>query len=700
MSYPGNSSLSSDVQQRILGTFDQTLGLAAEGSRQEALLGCDFVLRLDPQFEPARRLQERLKAGTGPVRVDDLRAMVSAAPAEEMFASLEGFDLPELPAALPGGSGADLRAELQALLDQHRLNDIMNRAHQESAAVTADPELRRIVEAAQERLEAEPYVMKFINSAREAQRKGDAAEVDRLIAKARSLNPSHPGIAELERAAMPPGAAAHPLEESSDFSLSFDSPSLSLDSPSLSFDTPSLDAPAALGGGGGFLGGGPGDSETDRRIRQLLDEGQVAFDSGDPQGAIDAWSRIFLIDIDNQEAARRIEQARKLKAEAERQVEEIFHDGLARLEANDLDGARQAFHRVLEIQPGYHAAREYLSQLDAGIVPTLRPAGVDLAAGVSPGAVLSNLDLEADSDLKDEILVPPDPSEMGGRPAERRGEAPAGRTVAMARKSGPNKLFLAIGAVVLVLALAGAYFFLTQRSSLFPNSESDANAVSQTAPLPSPIERATSLHKSGKTDRAISQLERIPEGDPDYAKAQELIQQWKGGAAAAAGAAATAPAVDPRRQELIASAQAAYQEQSYLVAAERFAQANTIARLEGAEAEAFADAKNRLQPIAKYLSLYRQHEWELILPDLWRLRESDPRNRDVNRLLVDSYYNMGVRDLQRADARKAVEQLQEAVNLDPHDEALRRTYLFAQTYQERPKDLLYRIYVKYLPFRG
>jgi Tfp pilus assembly protein PilF len=61
---------------------------------------------------------------------------------------------------------------------------------------------------------------------------------------------------------------------------------------------------------------------------------------------------------------------------------------------------------------------------------------------------------------------------------------------------------------------------------------------------------------------------------------------------------------------------------------------------------------------------------------------------------------MGVRDLQRADARKAVEQLKEAINLDPQDEALRRTYLFAQTYQERPKDLLYRIYVKYLPFRG
>ncbi len=57
MSYSGNPALSPDVQQRIRSTFEHTVGLAAAGSRQEALLGCDFVLRMDPQFEPARRLQ-------------------------------------------------------------------------------------------------------------------------------------------------------------------------------------------------------------------------------------------------------------------------------------------------------------------------------------------------------------------------------------------------------------------------------------------------------------------------------------------------------------------------------------------------------------------------------------------------------------------------------------------------------------------
>ena len=63
MRYVGNTALSPQIQERIQNTFTQTIGLAEEGNRQEALLGCDFILRLDPLFEPARRLQERLDEG-------------------------------------------------------------------------------------------------------------------------------------------------------------------------------------------------------------------------------------------------------------------------------------------------------------------------------------------------------------------------------------------------------------------------------------------------------------------------------------------------------------------------------------------------------------------------------------------------------------------------------------------------------------
>ena len=81
------------------------------------------------------------------------------------------------------------------------------------------------------------------------------------------------------------------------------------------------------------------------------------------------------------------------------------------------------------------------------------------------------------------------------------------------------------------------------------------------------------------------------------------------------------------------------------------------------------------------------------------MHESDGANRDVTQMIADCYYNLAVRDLQRADAQKAADKLKEALNLQPGDETLKRSMVFAQTYQERPKDLLYRIYVKYLPYR-
>ncbi|HSU82826.1 MAG TPA: hypothetical protein VLR69_10425 [Thermoanaerobaculia bacterium] len=676
MSYSGNPALSSDVKQRILSTFDQTLDLAREGNRQEALLGCDFVLRMDPQFQPAHRLQERLRATTGPVRVEDLQG----APAmDDPFASLDGLSL-DLPDTLPGfglgggGGGAALRAELQSLLDQRRFQELMATAQREHAAVMADPELQRLAGEAQERMEAEPYVLKFLTGARQALQSGDTVETARLLDKARALDPAHPGIAELDQAR---ARAAQPLKI----------PSAIKTGP----------MPITLPTGA--------DSETDRRIRELLDEGQAAYDGGDPQGAIDSWSRIFLIDIDHQEAARRIEMARKLKAESERQAEEIFHDGVARLEAGDTAKARAAFQRVLEIQPGYFAAREYLQQLEAARpVPPPRATGTRDAVPAEPRG--------AGHDLKEEILVPPEPFEEA---APRR---PAKRTATAARDGGrARRLFLLVGGAVLLVVLAVGAYFLVNRDQIFPNSREEAKpaaaAPKGSAPASDPIARAERLHKAGRTPTAVSQLKRIPPGDPNYPRAQKLIAEWGGGAAAPAaagapgapGAAPGAPGAPPdaealaRRATLLAAARQLAASHNAVRAVGRLEQAGQIAKLEGEDARLLDDLKKQLEPISAQVALFQQHEWERALPDLWRLHEKDPGNRDITQLIVDCYYDLAVRDLQRADAAKAAEKLKEASNLRQDDETLKRDYLFAQTYQERSKDLLYQIYVKYLPFR-
>jgi tetratricopeptide (TPR) repeat protein len=608
----------------------------------------------------------------------------------DLFADLDGLGL-ELPDLPPTGN--DLHGELQALLDQRRFQQLMELAEQERAAVTADPVLQGIVQEGQSRMEAEPYVKKFLASARAALEAGRSDEVGRSLDKARALDASHPEIAGVE--AERRRAAAAPENLPGGFDLSFDSPAMDLGS-GLQEPMAALD-PGLLGG---FGGGGGGANESDPRIRALLDEGQKAFDAGDLQGSIDAWSRIFLIDIDHQEAARRIDQARKLKAESERQVEEIFHDGVARLEAGDAAAARQAFQRVLELQPGYLAAREYLQQLEAGKmpVPTRTPTR-DALAG-APESLLKLGSLDPADDLKEEILVPPEPG-GGGKTPERR---PA--RVAAVRERRPGKLFALVGGVVLLAVLGGGWFVWQNKERFFPNSQPEEPGAA--TPAVDPIAKATTLHNTGKNASAVSQLRRLPPSDPHYQQAQELIKQWQSGApedgtaqspaAPLSPTAPAAPAIPPERLAVLESAHQAYAEGSYIRAAEILEQASNTGKLDTGDADMLARAKQQTEPLAKQLDLFKQHEWDYVVHDLWRMREKSP-GRDVDRLLIDSYYNLGVRDLQRADASKAVEKFKEALNLAPNDVTLRRHMQFAQTYQERQKDLLYRIYVKYLTYR-
>ena len=728
MSYAGNPSLSSDVQNRVLGTFEQTLGLAAEGSRQEALLGCDFVLRMDPHFEPARQLQERLRNSSGPVSVSDLAA--PAAPALDPFAG--SIDLPDLPGLAPAPPAGDLRGRFQSLLDGRRFQELVALAQQNQAAVGADPELMRIASEAQERMEAEPYVNKFLNAAREAARQGNREEVTRALDKIRALDPSHPALAELSGApaavAAPaltqPILAADPFPAAdvfnageAGFDLSLDEPSLDAgfgtELPDLSFDTPSLDldepvaAPSLqdpeLVSAADFAMTMPssGDSETDRRIQQLLDEGQAAYGRGDVQAAIDAWSRIFLIDIDHQEAARRIDQARRVKAESERQAEEVFHEGVAKLEAGDLGGAKQTFQRVIEINPSYFAAREYLQQLEAGQVPTIRPAPRQEVSHQPALPTPADLDLETGtSELKEEILIPPDPAELAA--AER--QKPKARPVPV-KEGKAKKTFVLVGSAVLVLALAGGAFVYLKKDQFFPNSQPEETA-GDPGQTTDPVARAEALHKEGKTERAVSLLRRLPPDDPGYARAQQLIAQWDTGAAAepAPGAPGlpagpAAPVIPPERLALLNSAREAYQGGSYLDAIERYETAQKKGQLDPSDTQMLANARKAVEPIASQVSLVEQHEWEMALRDLWRLHEADPGNHDVTRLMVDSYYNLALRDLQRMDTASALSNLREAQGLAPNDPDLKRQLAFTESYQGRPKDMLYRIYVKHLPLR-
>lgn len=722
MNYPGNPALAPELQERLRSTFEQAMDLAEAGKRQEALLGCDFILGLDPQFRLAKLLRERLGAAAGPIGVDDLRLELepmpdwgtsdrllgsddqiaagevdfgSLPPLDDDFGSLPGLDAsfdPAPPASDPLGG------QLQALFDRRQLQELFALAGQNHAAVMASPELRELVERGQSLLEAEPFVLQFVAQARAAQGRGELGEVARLLDKARSLDPDHPAISELAgnlpRAAVPgvgysneleleapdldqlPSFELAPIEDEPAFPAPVDSPDLA----SLDFGAaggPNLASSAAFGElEGGF--------EGDPRVSELLADGQTAYDRGDYQSAIDSWSRIFLIDIDSQEAAERIDQARRMKAEVERQVEETFQSGVGHLERGDYTAASQAFRQVLELQPGHLAAKEFVQQIESGLEPAA-PRRSESPGGGS-GSALTIPGEDQLSDLKEEILVPPEP----GTELKRSN---AGPIMAAKKGRGARRRFMMVGIPVLLVALAGGWWLFTNRGKLFPNAEPPPPAVEA---APDPVERAKKLHEEGKTALAITQLKRQPES-PEI---KALIAAWE------AELNPQPPAEDPaaveartKVEKALAFGEEKYAAGEFLAAKDAFERVEKLGPLAPAVAEKLAEARKRTAPLAGDLNLIAQGETERALASLWRKHQAEPNNRDVVRLMVDSYFNLGIRDLQRGSTREAAAKLREGLNLAPDDAVLERHYLLAQAYSNRNPDLLYRTYVKYLATR-
>ena len=658
MSYAGNPSLAPEVRSRIVETFRHTLDVASRGSLEEARLGCDFILQLDPLFAPAQTLSERLRAAAGPVAF------------EELLQRLDGDGVGAAAAAGPAAApqGPALRDELARLVAARDFAGLNRRVQQAQGAIAADPGLQGLLASAQELAEAAPYVDRFLDQARTALAHGRPGDARAALDKARALDPEHPALAPLlEHAAGSEAggatfAATPDVPAAAQIDLSDD-----LGAGEMPLELEPIDLPD-LGGGG--------PSDPDPRVAELLDEGQGLYERGELQSAIDAWSRVFLIDIDHQEAARRIDLARNAKAEQERRLEEVFHEALAKLQAGSIDEGRADLERLVAENPNHLAARDALAKLERG----------EVAAPPPPVPGVADALAEAGSDsavLQEEILVPPEPGQVTRRPAPP--------PIAAAPESRRTLLIAGVG--ILVVLLAAGWFLRSRWSSLFPNT--DEAPVAQ-APQQSPITRATQLAAEGKRPMAIAQLKRVPPPSPYYEEAQALIAQWEAEEAAAQPLAGPSAEQIASREDLVAQARAAQGERRYLRVLPALAQAAAIAPLSPEEEALKLEAEEALRPLEMPLNLIRNDESQQALRELWLKLEADPGNADARDLLVTAYFNMGIVSLQAGRTEDAAAHFREAAQLAPGDADIERARLLAETYQERQLDLLYRIYVKYL----
>ena len=668
-SYSGSPALAPDAREKVLQTFRHTLVLAQEGKNEEALLGCDFLLKMDARFAPARSLLEVLRGVAPGTPVDVARF------ADYLGVESAGEALPDaardLKEAFPGGPPTPVPPATPA----GGLDDLVFGEEAGGAGAPGLPE-------------APPSV---ITSSRPAVPDTGASTVPGASAPPGG-DPFGLGFDDL-RLSMPPGgpgavgtipapAAAPPLASP---------PS----APPLAEPAPAPAAPRPVSG-----------VQSDPRITQFLKQGDEAMTRGDAQGAIDLWSRVFLIDLSNEEASRRIDAARESQADSARKIDVLLTEGVNQYESGDLAGARNKFLDVLAVSEHDATARGYLNQIEAALASAGSPASAPAPASASA----------ADSDfMKNEIEAPAPPSfaEDSGIGRSFKGEAsgsdlesPATSSQKAVRPGGRGgridvRILLAAAAVLLLGVTGGTYWLLRGRASSRSAAGGGLSAKGGAPGGPAtlsgdPFQKAQALFDAGKIDEAIAVLAKLPDSDPRHNEALVRIEKMKFSAAPTPGPAAPSAA---QLDEMRVAGLAAMSSSRYIEALKNL-DPFVKARPQDTEAAAAAQrAHEQVEALRAASKSYNESDYESAIKLLWDLRRGDVKNQDVEEYLVNAYYNSAVQSLQAGNMPKATIAVKEATDLRPGDAEAQRLLRFARKYPRGATDLLSRILIKHLALR-
>ncbi len=425
-----------------------------------------------------------------------------------------------------------------------------------------------------------------------------------------------------------------------------------------------------------------------QEIDSLLARGDDAANAGNRQQAIEMWSRIFLIDINNSEAVGRIEKARQEMAEGNRRIAESLKKGRESFEAGDFTDAREAFLRVLAADETDTTARSYLDRIEQELS---RPSsGLDLSKKSPQRDILDEEMAETGEPL--ELDVEDEPK------AVRAKEAPAARAP---RRPMDKRFLMALGGALVLAVAVGAYLLLR------PGPGGSSTPPAQGGPS---LEHATMLFREGKVAETVAELRKIPAGHPDHARAQKLLtsltreigetETSPGDAAEpATGEKPAAPGPAPEALQQRADAEKALSEKRYIDALKSFALAAPAFSGDPTFTQSMGSASEKVNELTPAVKLYNEGEYDTAIPILWRLVQADRSNQDARSYLLRSYYNQGIAQLQNGLYPKAIESFTEVLGINPGDTAAARHKKFAERYVKGDLDLMGRIYVRHIQQR-
>jgi tetratricopeptide (TPR) repeat protein len=740
MSYPGNPSLSTAVKDRIVSTFTQTLALYKQGRTDEVLQGCTLLLQMDPLFDPAKKLLEKARNPMLPLDVDALMPKSDADALQQAREAMAQRDFQRVlhitteiltndlmnDEARVLGDEAREKLEAAPFIEQFVKKCDQALAAGNAAAARADLEKARQLDATHPEVvrigrqlaggAAAPAAApaqsstfgagspSFVVDTPAPAGRGTAQAADFGFTFEEDKKPADTGGGFGSFSFESPAPAA-PVTDFSNFS--FGTPAPSNDAPfagGFSFDSPapaapaapaafSFDAPAPAAapmGGFDFSTASMETSPDDqRKIEQYLTDGDRALEGGDYQQAIDLWSRIFLIDVTNEQASERIERAKSKRREIEQKVEGILASAVQSYERGDYDTARTRFAEVQRVDPHNQAAQDYMDRLTeateggaAGVTSTYAPP--------PPEPPMDLFDEELPSSREE---VSPEDDEGADVAQLRQGRttktAATKKTAApAAARKTPTGLIAAILAAVLLLG--GGWYVWSNFMNDADEQVGDTSAV---------FARASSLGKAGKYDQAILLLQDIKPTDPQHDRALEMIAEFQAKKSSAAQMIDGRPAA-VFYQEQLALARQAFDSHDYVAAKAAWEQAMRVQPQLPPDIKPDYDvAAQQVQKLASAKTLFAERKYADALTSLAALQAQDPENQNIRRMIIDAHFNVGATALQEERMPEAIAAFGEVLKLNPEDELAKRSRELAERYNGQPKDLLYRIYVKYLPLR-
>jgi tetratricopeptide (TPR) repeat protein len=505
----------------------------------------------------------------------------------------------------------------------------------------------------------------------------------------------------------PPPAAPTPgrgKAQATDFGFTFEEDKPAASEPefgAFSFDAPTPE-PAAPSFGGFSFGAPPAPSvasfdfepaatqtagDDQRKIEQYLADGDRAANSGNYQQAIDLWSRIFLIDVTNDEASSRIENAKSKRRENEAKVDALLAAGEKAFNSADHNTARDKFSEALRLDPGNLTAHEFLERITAAApAPFETPFSAPSKRNDTPAPQRGDIfDDDAMLSGSYDSLKPPDAPRPVPIPAKKAAQPKAAAPAK--KRSSSTGVLLTIVAVVIV---AAAGWFLWSKYMAKPAYDPSATQAI--------FVQANSFAKRQRYDQAIAILGDVKPSDPQHDKALEMIADLQHKKAQAAQMINGRPA-SVVYEENIAAGRTAFDAHDYETAKTAL---DTAARVKPLPADLAAMYTTAAQQVAKLevaKALFKERRYQDAATNLDPLLQADPQNQSIRRMLVAAHFDLGATALQEERLPDAMREFDEVLKNDPNDEIAKRSRTLAERYSGQPKDLLYKIYVKYLPLR-